>query len=385
MTDGLRVALFSGNYNYVKDGANQALNRLVGHLLRRGCAVRVYSPTTDAPAFEPVGDLVSVPSIAFPFRNEYRFGFPLTPALIADLDGFGPDIIHLSSPDMTGHSALAYAEERGLPVVASVHTRFETYFQYYKLGWFQRRAEQILRNFYRRCTEIYPPSQSMADVLRAQGMSDAIHIWSRGVDHHVFRPQARDLEWRQGLGIAPGAFTIGFVGRLVLEKGLDVLVEASHALAARGVAHHVLVTGEGPARAMLEDNLPDAVLLGFQSGDALARAYASADVLFNPSSTETFGNVTLEAMACGLPVVAAAATGSLSLVEDGRSGLLVGANDVAASTDALARYAVDPALRAAHGARGLELARRYAWDEINDRLLGRYLAVLGRQRLREAA
>ncbi len=125
--NGLRVAIFSGNYNYVRDGANQALNRLADYLLRQGARVRVYSPTTKTPAFEPKGDLISVPSIPFPGRPEYKLGLTLTPRVKRDLKTFAPHIFHVSSPDITGHRAVDLARKRDLPVVASVHTRFETY------------------------------------------------------------------------------------------------------------------------------------------------------------------------------------------------------------------------------------------------------------------
>lgn len=381
----LRIALFSGNYNYVKDGANQALNRLVGYLLRQGVEVRIYSPTTDTPAFAPTGDLVSVPSFPFPMRGEYRVGWKLTPALIADIDAFAPDIIHLSSPDILGHSALSYAEARGIPAVSSVHTRFDTYFQYYRMGWLTRWIENTMRRFYQRCTEIYAPSASMVDVLRAQNMSDAIHVWSRGVDHEIFHPARRDMAWRRSLGIADDRFLIAFVGRLVLEKGLDILAQTAEHLRRRGVAHQFLIVGDGPARAFIETHVPDAVLAGFMKGADLARAYASADAMFNPSSTETFGNVTLEAMACGLPVVAAAATGSLSLVEEGRSGYFAPINDAQASAEALARYAQDRALAQAHGIHGHHLSQNYEWDAINQTVLDRYLAILRAKEARRAA
>ena len=126
----LRIALFSGNYNYVRDGANQALNRLVGYLLSQGAQVRVYSPTVAEPAFAPTGDLVSVPSIAFPGRGEYRFPLGLSPRVRADLKAFAPNVVHVSSPDVAGHRAVSWARGRDLPLLASVHTRFETYFRY---------------------------------------------------------------------------------------------------------------------------------------------------------------------------------------------------------------------------------------------------------------
>ena len=133
----LRIALFSGNYNYVRDGANQALNRLVGYLLRQGAAVRVYSPTTDTPAFPPAGDLVSLPSFSVPGRAEYHIPRGVPASVRADLDGFRPNLIHVSSPDFAGHAAVRFARRHALPAVASVHTRFETYPRYYGLAFLE--------------------------------------------------------------------------------------------------------------------------------------------------------------------------------------------------------------------------------------------------------
>ena len=134
---GLRVALFSGNYNYVRDGSNQALNRLVGFLEARGAQVRVYSPTVATPAFEPVGTVISVPSVSVPRRSEYRLALGMPRAVRTDLDAFGPNLVHVSTPDILGSAAVRYARRRGLPVVASVHTRFETYLRYYGLGFLE--------------------------------------------------------------------------------------------------------------------------------------------------------------------------------------------------------------------------------------------------------
>ena len=132
-TSDLRIALFSGNYNYVRDGANQALNQLVGYLLRQGASVRVYSPTVAKPAFAPTGDLVSVPSVAFPSRSEYRMPLFLSRAVRRDLEAFNPNIVHISSPDRVARKAVKWAQKRHLPVLCSVHTRFETYLRYYNM------------------------------------------------------------------------------------------------------------------------------------------------------------------------------------------------------------------------------------------------------------
>jgi len=375
----LRIALFSGNYNYVRDGANQALNRLVAYLLRQGAKVRVYSPTTDTPAFEPAGDLVSLPSISIPGRAEYRLSMGLPSQVRADLTAFSPNIVHISSPDVAAHRAVSWARHRKIPVVASVHTRFETYLSYYNLEFFEPLIRAIMRRIYRRCDALLVPAQSTAAVLRAQRMNKLIYMWTRGVDRQQFNPERRDLEWRRSLGIGGHELAVMFLGRLVLEKGLDVFAETIDLLVQREIPHRPLVIGDGPARTWFEQHMPTGIFVGQQVGSDLARAVASSDVFLNPSVTEAFGNVTLEAMACGLPVVAAAATGATNLVRDGETGILVEPGDVEGFAESLETYAKDADLRRKHGEAGLEYARTQDWDEINGAVLKTYLRVIERR------
>ena len=376
----LRIALFSGNYNYVRDGANQALNRLVGYLLRQNVAVRIYSPTTETPDFPPTGDLVSVASIPLPLgRGEYRLARGLTRAARKDLENFNPNIVHVAAPDILGHRAISWARKRGIPVLASMHTRFETYPRYYGMAFLEGPMEAMLRRFYRRCDAVVAPSESMAQVMREQRMSNNIHIWARGIDTSIFNPGQRDLSWRRGLGISDTEPVIGFLGRLVMEKGLDVFADSIDALKAHKVAHRIMVIGEGPARDWFEQRLPGAAFVGFQSGMDLGRAVASMDMLFNPSITETFGNVTLETMACGIPVIAARATGSESLVRDGVTGRLVTPGAIAGFAEALAQYCEDSALRQAHGAAGAKASEAYDWDAVNQAVLDQYQQLLSTQ------
>ncbi len=232
----------------------------------------------------------------------------LPPRIKKDLNRFAPNIVHVSSPDSAGHSAVRWAQRHAIPVLGSVHTRFETYPRYYNMAFLEPVLEAILRRLYRKCDAIVAPSDSMAQVLREQRMSYDVGIWSRGVDKTIFNPQMRDMDWRRSLGLADDVPVIGFLGRLVMEKGLDVFSDSIDRLVRRQVPHQVLVVGEGPARGWFESRLPGAVFAGFQGGSDLGRAVASMDLFFNPSITETFGNVTLEAMACGVPVVAARAT-----------------------------------------------------------------------------
>jgi glycosyltransferase involved in cell wall biosynthesis len=376
----LRVALFSGNYNYTRDGANQALNLLVGHLLKQGAKVRVYSPTSRRPAFAPTGDLVSVPSLRLPGgREEYKLSRPMPANIRRDVDAFAPNLIHVSVPDPLNHSAVTYGRARGIPVVASYHTRFETYVQYYGAGFLAPLIINMQKRFYNRVDEVLAPSQMMGEILHEWGVTTPVSRWSRGVNHSRFNPDRRSLEWRRSLGIADDEIAIGFLGRLVKEKGLDVFAQAIHALDQRGVRHKTLVVGEGPARDWFAQEVPDAVFAGFQSGDDLGRAVASMDVFFNPSVTETFGNVTLEAMAAGVPVVAARASGAVGLIDDGVTGLIVGPKDIEGYADALQRLCEDDALRLDAGRAGHAKAAGYRWETINQAVLDTYLKVVERR------
>lgn len=375
----LRIALFSGNYNYVRDGANQALNRLVGYLLGQGHAVRVYSPTTQTPAFPPIGDLVCLPSYAIPKRPEYRFATGLTRKVRRDLAAFAPDIVHISAPDLAARKAISWARRNDRAAIASIHTRFETYLSYYHLQLFEPVLRALIRSLYRKCDALLVPAESTAAVLRAQHMNHTILLWSRGVDRTLFNPVRRSLEWRRSIGLADDDIAITYLGRLVLEKGLNVFADACHQLTARGIAHKVLVIGDGPARDGFAERLPNAIFTGHQVGLDLARALASGDIFLNASITETFGNVTLEAMACALPVVAAAATGATSLVQDGDTGILVDPGDIGQYADALERYLRDPDLRRAHGNCGLAFSETQDWDLINAAVENAYYRVIERR------
>lgn len=373
----LKVALYSGNYNYVRDGANQALNRLVAYLERQGCTVRVYSPTSDTPAFEPAGTLVSVPSFAIPGRGEYRLALGVPERLQREIRDFRPDVIHLSAPDPAAHALKKLGRSIGVPVVASIHTRFETYFEYYGLGFIRPAIEALLRRFYAGLDEVFVTTPGFGAIMReARIIASEPAVWSRGVDKSRFNSARRSPEWRWSLGIGDAEPVIGFVGRLVLEKGLDTVAAAVAELKRRGVPHRLVVVGDGPARDRFQALAPDAIFTGFLDGLNLARAYASMDMLFNPSTTETFGNINLEAMASAIPVVAARASGNECLVTDSATGALVTPGDITGYADALQRYCTDPVLRTDHGQAGLAAAQAFDWDAINGAVLSRYRELI---------
>lgn len=376
----MRIALFTGNYNYVREGANQALNRLVGYLeAEAGHQVRVYSPVTDTPAFAPTGILVPVPSVRLPVRGEFRLALGLPRSIREDITRFAPDIVHVATPDILGTRAQTFAIRHGVPVVASLHTLFETYLDFYHLGWLRPVIEGHLDRFYRRADHVLAPTPVIVEAMRRLRGDDHASVWSRGVDRTLWDPARRDLGWRRALGISDDELVVLFFGRLVLEKSIDKYLQVMAELARRGVPARALAVGEGPARERFGE-LPGAVLTGHLDGADLARAVASADIMLSTSVSESFGNVVLEAMASGLPVVSADVASGRGLLTEGVTGLLCPPLDVGAYADAIERLARDPASRSAMGDAGRRESAAYTWTAASKAVADAYEKVVALRR-----
>jgi phosphatidylinositol alpha 1,6-mannosyltransferase len=371
----LRIALFTGNYNHIEDGVSRTLGRLVGYLIREGHEVLVIGPTVDDPLDQP-GAFLAAPSVPIPGRAEYRLSTGFPRALRQRIEAFAPDIVHIATPDILGHRALTWAREHDVPVVSTYHTHFASYLDYYGVGVLEPALWALTRRFYRRCDAVYVPTPAMEEILRQHGVDTTIQLWPRGIELDRFSPDRRSEEWRSTHGFGPDDLVVSFISRLVKEKGLDIFVDVIRRLQREGVPARALIVGDGPERPALAQALPNAVLTGHLGGEELATAYASSDLFLFPSETETFGNVTLEAMASGLPVVAADAAGSRSLVDDGVTGLLCPPRDSDAFVLAAARLGASPSLRQRIGAAGRDAARSYDWPAVLSRMVEYYRAEL---------
>lgn len=369
---GFRIALFTGAYNHIADGVSLTLNRLVAYLERQGAKVLVFGPTIPNPPLKHAGTLVPVPSINAPGRPEYRVSLGLSRAAHANLTEFDPHLFHVATPDLLGLAALRAAKRTGKPIVASYHTHFASYLAYYRLGVLEQTTWRYLRWFYSQCRQVYVPTASMTRVLEQHGIAGNLRLWPRGVDSGLFNPSRRSLEWRRARGIEDTEVVITFVSRLVTEKGLDVLTGVAKSLVTRGIEHRLVIVGDGPERARLGESLPGAVFEGHQTGEALAQAYASSDIFLFPSDTETFGNVTLEALASGLPAVVADATGSNALVTNGVNGFLSPARDPGGFARAVEQLLADGALRARMSSAARASAEPYEWDRVLSQIVAYY-------------
>ncbi len=373
-----RVALFTGAYNHIADGVTLTLNRLVEHLESIGDEVLVFSPTNENPLIKHKGTLVPVPSLMAPGRPEYLLstGFPAEAR--KRLREFRPTLFHIATPDFLGFRALRLAKSWNMPVVTSFHTHFSSYLKYYKLGAIEDPLWMLARWFYGRCDQIYVPSMSIARMLRKRGVETDVRLWPRGVDSSFFNPGKRSMEWRRSIGISDNEIIVTFVSRLVWEKGLGVFADVIESLSRDGIPHRSVIVGDGPARSVLEQRLPGTVFVGFKRGEELATAYASSDIFLFPSDTETFGNVTLEAMASGLPTVCADASGSDALVSSGKTGYLVPPGESHEFTERMRELVLNEDLRNAYSYAATEAAIEYHWPSILARLVGYYDELVGR-------
>jgi glycosyltransferase involved in cell wall biosynthesis len=360
---GLRVAFVTGNYDYHVDGVSLTTNRQVAYLVQRGVPVRVYSPVGKRAEIVHAGPLVPVPSVGIP-STPYRLGLGLPRAAREDLSAFRPTLVHLTTPDLLGVATWEWARRRRIPVVTTYHTHFASYARYYGLGFLEPALWWIQKWFYPKCDAVYTASGSMADELRRHGVNANFVPAPFGVDQANFSPTFRSEDWRAKHGFKPDDVVLAFVGRLVWEKGLVVLAETSHALTAAGVPHKVLVVGQGPAEAGLRAKLPDAVYAGYLGGKELGTAFASSDIFLFPSASETFGCVTVEALASGLPAVVADATGSRDIVRNDVEGLVCPTGDVPAFAAAVTRLVREPDTRRRLASAGITRAAEFRWDAV---------------------
>lgn len=371
-----RVAVLTGNYNHIRDGVSLTLNRMVKFLLQNNAEVLVFGPTIANPAVNHHGTLIPVPSIKMPGRPEYRITTGFTEDAKQKLKDFNPDIIHIATPDLLGYKGLKWAMEHDIPVVSSFHTHFASYLKYYKLGFLEPVGWKYLKWFYEKCDQVYVPSKSMIDELVSKKIDGNYKVWARGVEIDNFNPELRSESWREEMGFQKNDIVVTFVSRLVWEKNLEVYADVINDLKKQYSNVKALIVGDGPAMEELKEMIPDAEYTGFLKSHSLSVAYASSDIFFFPSESETFGNVTLEAMSCGLPCVVADAAGSKSLITDGENGFLVKADDKELFRSRIEQLVLDPSLRKEMGQVSVEKSKGYSWKAINEKLLSYYGEVL---------
>lgn len=338
----MHVAIVTETYPPDVNGVALTVRHLATGMAARGHAVSVVHPRGESP---PAAGELLVDAWPVPRYPGLRMGRPCVPTLLAHWRRARPDAIYVATEGPLGVSALAAARIARIPVATGFHTRFDRYLRDYRAGWLARPFRAWMRAFHARAHATLVPTQALADELRADGFRRVVRL-ARAVDTARFHPGHRDEALRAGWGVAGDAPVLLHMGRMAPEKNLALAACAFEAaLAARPDARVVWV-GDGPARAALESSHPHHVFCGVRHGADLARHVASADVFVFPSRSETFGNVTLEALASGVATVAFDTGAAHEVLRDGVHGACVRDGDDDALVAATVRLATDDALRA---------------------------------------
>jgi glycosyltransferase involved in cell wall biosynthesis len=379
----MRIALVSDTYSPQVNGVTTILRRIVETLGQTRHDAVVVAPAYPSQQRVTRADELRVPSMAFPPYPAIRLSLPAPHRVARFLNAFSPELVHVHTEGPLGLIGRRYALARSIPLVTSYHTHFPRYCREYGVPALERTVWSWVARFHRPAAMVHTPGEAARAELAAHGITQAV-VWGQGVDTRRFHHARRDDALRRRLGLSPGEIMVLHVGRLAPEKNLDVLISA-FALAheALGSRARFVIAGEGPGEKKIAARLPWAIRLGFLPVDQLADLYASADLCVLPSHTETCGLVALEAMASGLPVIAADAGGLRESVVAGENGLLASPGDAPAFAAAICALAIDPARRGrlSAGARLTAVARDS--ESENDELIDQYRRVLGREHERD--
>jgi len=371
----LFIAVVAETYPPEVNGVALTTERLVQGLLEAGHRVQLIRPVQAADTVSQMapmlsqggnGDcvVVTVAGMTIPFYRHLQLGLPARRTLARLWRRERPDAVHIVTEGPLGASALSLSRRLGLAVLSGFHTNFQNYSRYYKMGFLQNPIMGYLRWFHNRCQCTLVPTEELRGHLAAHGFHN-LRLLARGVDTRLFSPSRRTEALRREWGVEAAQPVVLYVGRLAAEKNLQLAVAAFQAIREERPDARFVLVGDGPLASSLQKAHPDFVFRGTRHGKDLATHYASADLFLFPSLTETFGNVTLEAMASGLAVVAFDYAAARQHIVHGRSGMRVACTDAAAFVLAARRLALWPEHRQALGREARRAAETLDWSLIS--------------------
>ena len=359
------------------NGVSMTIGRTVAALQANQHRVQLVRPRQDADhsgtAINGI-EQVLVKGLPIPGYAGLRLGLPAKGLLLRHWTTQRPDIIHVATEGPLGRSALAAAEVLGIPVVAGFHTNFHSYSRHYGIGWLREPIHAYLRNFHNRADLTLVPTEALKDELTAARYRN-VEVMARGVDTRLFAPQKRRNELRAAWGVGDDGLAVLYVGRVAPEKNLPLLVRAFEAIEDKNPEARLVLVGDGPALAGLKTSHPRFIFCGPRRGEDLAAHFASADLFMFPSQTETFGNVLLEAMASGLPVVGFDYAAAAQHVTHGDNGLKAEMGAEGRFVELGLTLARDPELRRRLGQVARATTLDLSWDRIFQGLERHYLRL----------
>lgn len=364
----LRVVVVTESFLPQVNGVTNSVLRVLEHLRAEGHQALVIAPESSGGITEYAGFRVKrVPSLEM--KGLLPVGFPQK-TIEPLIDGFNPDVIHLASPFFLGNYASRVAERLDIPTLSVYQTDIAGFARHYGLTVAHDSLKRWVAKIHKRTTRTLAPSNWSCEDLKSTGVPN-VHLWPRGVDSQKFSPEKRDINLRcELLGDRPDRKLVGYVGRLANEKRIDDLAT----LDARDDIQLVIV-GEGPARSRLERVLKNARFVGYQSGEDLARYYASLDIFVHTGKHETFCQSVQEALASGVAVIAPNFGGPTDLVKHGWTGYLIDTENSYSLNHAVNQILqlAEPALM---GARARESVIERTWLSVNNQLISHYTDLI---------
>jgi len=382
--DSLRVAVVTETYPPEVNGVAMTMGRMVEGLIRLKHRIQLIRPRQrpdDLPTFDGPLDQVPMRGIPIPLYHGLRFGLPAAKEMVNLWSKQRPDIVHVATEGPLGWSAMQVVRQLNLPCCADFHTNFHSYSSHYGLGLLKRPIARYLKSFHNRADCTMVPTGEMLRELAANGYR-GLRVVSRGVDTRLFNPSKRAPALRFAWGVSQEHPAVVYVGRIAPEKNLQLVFDAFDAMRMRVPRARLVLVGDGPQRAAYQKRHPEHIFAGMRIGEDLAAHYASGDVFLFASLTETYGNVTTEAMASGLAVVAYDYAAARQHLHDGMTGVLVPPNDHAAFIARACALIENPAAIAAYRAGARATAERLAWADVVDSLDTAYREIIAQRSAR---
>ena len=370
----MRVALFSDTYHPQVNGVARTLKRLTDHYEKRRIEYKVFVPDLhdQKSSYPNVHSFTSFPFFLYP---ECRTAIANPKTIVKQLRDFSPSLIHVTTPLTMGLYGIRGAKKMQIPLVASYHTHFDMYLNYYRMMWASPLLWKYMKWFYSQADRIFVPSEETKLHLEGQGFSD-LSIWGRGVDCSAYTPEKRNDSLREKYKIEK-KYILLYVGRLAPEKDLDTLEKTIKYLPEEVKDQvHWLIVGDGPMKKELMEKTrgEDVTFTGYATGEELAGIYASSDLFVFPSASETFGNVVLEAFASGLPAVVANKGGVTNIVEHNQTGRIAEAHRYQSFIHHIIDMLDEDRLQYMKR-KALQMAEKQSWDAIFDGLLKEFREV----------
>jgi glycosyltransferase involved in cell wall biosynthesis len=354
------------------------MGRMVEGLLAKNHRIQLIRPRQtrdDHPVEDHTLQVKLLRGLPIPGYPGLRIGTPATGNLIKLWQGDRPNIVHLVTEGPLGWSALRAAARLDIPTCADFHTNFHSYSAHYGFGLLRSAVANYLKRFHNRALCTMVPTEEMRADLASTGYRN-LRVVARGVDTILFHPGKRSHELRTAWGVGQDNAAVVHVGRLAPEKNLSLVFSAFEAMRARHAHARLVLVGDGPMRKYYQRQYSEHVFVGMRRGEDLAAHYASADIFLFPSLTETYGNVTMEAMASGLAVVAFNYAAARQHILDGANGLLVPPTNDRAFIERGCALIDDPAMIADLGHHARKTAEGLAWDEVVEALINAYQDVI---------